>query len=61
MLLAGELDIAVLGLAGEVPLPGAAARTVIDVPLFAAVTPGDPLLDRGDGTSGRRGSAGRPG
>ncbi|TJZ54227.1 LysR family transcriptional regulator [Streptomyces piniterrae] len=50
-LLAGELDIALLGTAEEVPPPGAAFQTVIDVPLVAAVAPGDPLLDCVDGTS----------
>ncbi|MCB5179570.1 LysR family transcriptional regulator [Streptomyces antimicrobicus] len=50
-LLAGELDIAILGTAEEVPPPGAAFQTVIDVPLVAAVAPGDPVLDRVDGTS----------
>ncbi|MER8044651.1 LysR family transcriptional regulator [Streptomyces sp. NPDC094032] len=44
-LLAGELDIAVLGTAEDVPPPGAAFHIVIDVPLVAAVAPGDPLLD----------------
>ncbi|MFG2296140.1 LysR family transcriptional regulator [Streptomyces sp. NPDC048603] len=43
-LLAGELDIAVLGPTAETPPPGLAFRTVIDVPLVAAVAPGDPLL-----------------
>ncbi|APE24802.1 MULTISPECIES: LysR family transcriptional regulator [Streptomyces] len=50
-LLAGELDIAVLGTADELPPPGAAFQTVIDVPLVAAVAPGGPRLDRVDGTS----------
>lgn len=50
-LLAGELDIAVLGTAEEVPPPGLAFQTVIDVPLVAAVAPSDPVLDRVDGTS----------
>lgn len=50
-LLAGELDIAILGTAEETPPPGAAFQTVIDVPLVAAVAPGDPVLDRVDGTS----------
>ncbi|WP_380277752.1 LysR family transcriptional regulator [Kitasatospora purpeofusca] len=50
-LLAGELDIAVLGLTAEEPPPGMAFQTVIDVPLVAAVAPGDPLLDRVDRTS----------
>ncbi|MFH8787047.1 LysR family transcriptional regulator [Streptomyces roseoverticillatus] len=50
-LLTGELDIAVLGTAEEVPPPGIAFQTVIDVPLVAVVAPGDPVLDHGDGTS----------
>ncbi|MBP2585365.1 DNA-binding transcriptional LysR family regulator [Streptomyces sp. PvR006] len=50
-LLAGELDIALLGTAAEQPPPGAAFRMVIDVPLVAVVAPGDPLLARVDGTT----------
>ncbi|GGW55005.1 LysR family transcriptional regulator [Streptomyces lucensis JCM 4490] len=50
-LLAGELDLAVLGPADAVPPPGVAFRTVIDVPLVAAVAPGVPFFDRIDGTS----------
>ncbi|MFD5322789.1 LysR family transcriptional regulator [Streptomyces sp. NPDC127092] len=50
-LLAGELDIAIIGTAEETPPPGAAFQTVIDVPLVAAVAPGDPVLDRVDGAS----------
>ncbi|AKN72710.1 LysR family transcriptional regulator [Streptomyces sp. PBH53] len=50
-LLAGELDIAVLGTADATPPPGAAFQTVIDVPLVAAVAPSDPLFDHIDGTS----------
>ncbi|MFE7598440.1 LysR family transcriptional regulator [Streptomyces sp. NPDC057494] len=50
-LLAGELDIALLGTAEEEPPPGAAFQLVIDVPLVAAVASDDPLLDRGDGAS----------
>ncbi|MFJ9429367.1 LysR substrate-binding domain-containing protein [Streptomyces sp. NPDC101490] len=45
-LLSGELDLAVLGLGAEAPGPGVAFRTVLDVPLAAAVAPGDPLLGR---------------
>ncbi|MFD9613210.1 LysR family transcriptional regulator [Streptomyces sp. NPDC059083] len=45
-LLAGELDIALLGTAEDTPPPGAAFQLVIDVPLVAAVAPGDPLLAR---------------
>ncbi|MET9959888.1 LysR family transcriptional regulator [Streptomyces sp. NPDC006326] len=44
-LLAGELDIALLGPTEEAPPPGVAFQTVIDAPLVAAVAPGDPLLD----------------
>ncbi|MEU5050339.1 LysR family transcriptional regulator [Streptomyces sp. NPDC021096] len=51
-LLAGELDIAVLGTAEETPPPGAAFQMLIDVPLVAAVAPGDPLLDRVDRVDG---------
>ncbi|WP_354637369.1 LysR family transcriptional regulator [Kitasatospora camelliae] len=50
-LLAGEIDIALLGPTGEEPPPGLAHRTVIDAPLGAAVAPGDLLLtpvDRAD-------------
>ncbi|MEV7615553.1 LysR family transcriptional regulator [Streptomyces sp. NPDC089799] len=43
-LLGGELDIAVLGPTEETAPPGLAFRTVVDVPLVAAVAPGDPLL-----------------
>uniref|UniRef100_A0AAU2JJB9 LysR family transcriptional regulator n=1 Tax=Streptomyces sp. NBC_00049 TaxID=2903617 RepID=A0AAU2JJB9_9ACTN len=50
-LLAGELDIALLGTADEAPPPGVTYRTVIDVPLVAAVAPGDRLLDCVDGTT----------
>ncbi|MYT68212.1 MULTISPECIES: LysR family transcriptional regulator [unclassified Streptomyces] len=50
-LLAGELDIAVLGTAQDVPPPGVDFQMVIDVPLVAAVAPGDPLLNRVRGPS----------
>ncbi|MFD4318505.1 LysR family transcriptional regulator [Streptomyces sp. NPDC058548] len=50
-LLAGELDIAFLGTAAETPPPGADFQVVIDVPLVAVVAPGDPLLERVDGTT----------
>ncbi|MFE5495640.1 LysR family transcriptional regulator [Streptomyces virginiae] len=43
-LLAGEIDIALLGPTWEEPPPGLTHRTVIDVPLCAAVASGDPLL-----------------
>ncbi|MFI9052301.1 LysR family transcriptional regulator [Streptomyces sp. NPDC053427] len=39
----GALDLALIGLADEPP-PGISARIVLDVPLVAAVAPGDPLL-----------------
>lgn len=41
---AGELDIAVIGLAQEAPLPGVTVQILVDVPLVAAVAPDDPLL-----------------
>ncbi|MFJ6575616.1 LysR family transcriptional regulator [Streptomyces sp. NPDC091368] len=50
-LLAGELDMALLGTAEDAPPPGAAFQLVIDVPLVAAVAPGDPLLARARGAS----------
>ncbi|CAM5371422.1 MULTISPECIES: LysR family transcriptional regulator [Streptomyces] len=50
-LLAGELDIAILGTAEEVPPPGMAFQTVIDVPLVAAAAPNVPLPDRTYGTT----------
>ncbi|MEU1374507.1 LysR substrate-binding domain-containing protein [Streptomyces triculaminicus] len=51
-LLAGELDIALLGPTDEVPPPGLSLQTVIDAPLAVAVAPGDPLLaPAGDRTS----------
>ncbi|WP_329284018.1 LysR family transcriptional regulator [Streptomyces sp. NBC_00691] len=50
-LLAGELDIALLGTAVEAPPPGAAFQLVMDLPLVAVVATGDPLLDRFDGTT----------
>ncbi|MEV7379670.1 LysR family transcriptional regulator [Streptomyces lydicus] len=40
----GALDIAVIGLAEEEPLPGVSLQILIDVPLVAAVAPDDPLL-----------------
>ncbi|MEU3467789.1 LysR family transcriptional regulator [Streptomyces sp. NPDC006687] len=40
---AGELDLAVVGLAGEPP-PGITARVVLDEPLVAAVREDDPLV-----------------
>ncbi|MFD7626740.1 LysR family transcriptional regulator [Streptomyces sp. NPDC059851] len=43
-LLAGELDIALLGPTDEVPPPGLSLRIVIDAPLAVAVAPGDQLL-----------------
>ncbi|MEX2985483.1 LysR family transcriptional regulator [Streptomyces sp. C36] len=50
-LLAGELDIALLGPIDEVPPPGLSFQTVIDAPLAVAVAPGDPLLAPADRTS----------
>ncbi|QSY47185.1 MULTISPECIES: LysR family transcriptional regulator [Streptomyces] len=50
-LLAGELDIALLGPIDEVPPPGLSLQTVIDAPLAVAVAPGDPLLAPADRTS----------
>lgn len=41
---AGELDLAVTGLAADEPPPGLALRLVVDEPLVAAVAPDDPLL-----------------
>ncbi|GHF71056.1 LysR family transcriptional regulator [Streptomyces mashuensis] len=43
-LLAGGIDVALLGPTGEQPPPGLSWQTVIDTPLGAAVAPGDPLL-----------------
>lgn len=40
---AGELDIAMVGLAEPGPLPGLALRLVVDEPLVAAMAPGDAL------------------
>lgn len=45
-LLAGELDIALLGQTWNESFPGLSLQTVIDAPLVAAVAPGDPLLTR---------------
>lgn len=50
-LLAGELDIALLGQAEEEPPPGLSYQTVIGDPLVAAVAPGDLLLTSADRTS----------
>lgn len=49
-LLAGEIDIALLGPPGEEPPPGLSYRTVIDAPLGVAVAAGDPLLADADRT-----------
>ncbi|MFB7847691.1 MULTISPECIES: LysR family transcriptional regulator [unclassified Streptomyces] len=49
-LLAGELDIALLGRTEEGPSAGLSFQTVIDEVLVAAVAHGDPLLARGDRT-----------
>ncbi|MGW1895553.1 LysR family transcriptional regulator [Streptomyces sp. NPDC002004] len=43
-LLAGELDIALLGPTDEVAPPGLSLETVIDTPLAVVAAPGDPLL-----------------
>ncbi|GAA5059375.1 DNA-binding transcriptional LysR family regulator [Thermocatellispora tengchongensis] len=45
----GELDVALVGLTGEDPPPGTGLQVVLDVPVFAAVAPGDPLLAGGAG------------
>lgn len=45
-LLAGELDVALLGTADGEPPPGLAYHVVIDEPLVAAVAAGDPLAGR---------------
>ncbi|WP_250300922.1 MULTISPECIES: LysR family transcriptional regulator [unclassified Streptomyces] len=50
-LLAGELDVALLGPTGAAPPSGISFETVIDRPLAAAVAPGDPLLSRTDRSS----------
>ncbi|MEV7281630.1 LysR family transcriptional regulator [Streptomyces sp. NPDC093111] len=55
-LLAGELDLALLGTADEVPPPGAAFHLVIDVPLVAAVAAGDPLLSHPGARAGATGA-----
>ncbi|WP_405420271.1 LysR family transcriptional regulator [Streptomyces erythrochromogenes] len=57
-LLAGEIDIALLGPTAEEPPPGLSYRTVIDAPLAAAVAPGDPLLGP-EGPAGPGGPTGR--
>ncbi|MEV7180053.1 LysR substrate-binding domain-containing protein [Kitasatospora sp. NPDC093679] len=49
-LLAGEIDIALLGPIGDEPPPGLAHRTVVDAPIGAALSPGDPLLAAADRT-----------
>lgn len=46
----GTLDIAVIGLVDENPPPGTRTQLVVDLPLVAAVAPGDPLVSQGDGT-----------
>ncbi|MGW6913892.1 LysR family transcriptional regulator [Kitasatospora sp. NPDC054939] len=50
-LLAGELDLALLGPTDEVPPPGLSFRTVIDTPLAVVVAAEDPLV--GDPLVGR--------
>ncbi|MEU3775316.1 LysR family transcriptional regulator [Streptomyces sp. NPDC032472] len=51
-LLAGELDIALLGPTEEEPPPGLTFETVIDVPLAVVAAAGDPLFDRADPGAG---------
>ncbi|MFD8980385.1 LysR family transcriptional regulator [Streptomyces sp. NPDC059564] len=46
----GELDIAVIGLAGEEPPPGTSVQVLVDVPLVAAIAPGDSALTPPDRT-----------
>ncbi|MFD3556351.1 LysR family transcriptional regulator [Streptomyces goshikiensis] len=50
-LLAGELDIALLGPTDELPPSGLTFHTVIDAPLVVVAAPGDPLLTPPDRTS----------
>ncbi|MEV0988453.1 LysR substrate-binding domain-containing protein [Streptomyces sp. NPDC049949] len=50
-LLAGELDVALLGPTEEVAPPGLSFETVIDVPLAVLAAAGDPLFERAAGTS----------
>ncbi|HEY9367388.1 LysR family transcriptional regulator [Streptomyces sp.] len=45
-LLAGELDVALLGTADAEPPPGLSYRVVVDEPLVAAVAAADPLAGR---------------
>jgi len=59
-LLAGELDIALLGQTWDEPSPALSFRTVVDEPLVAAVAPGDPLLTGAEHTE-HNGRAGRTG
>lgn len=49
-LLAGELDIALLGPTGEAPPAGLSFQTVIDVPLAVVAEAGDPVFDGADRT-----------
>ncbi|MFH7593801.1 LysR family transcriptional regulator [Streptomyces racemochromogenes] len=50
-LLAGELDMALLGPTEETPPHGLSFQTVIDVPLVALAAAGDPLFERAGATS----------
>ncbi|MFE7096556.1 LysR family transcriptional regulator [Streptomyces erythrochromogenes] len=50
-LLTGGIDVALLGPTTEEAPAGLSYRTVVDVPLGAAVAPGDPLLDPADRTA----------
>jgi DNA-binding transcriptional LysR family regulator len=48
----GELDLAVIGVAGQAPPAGIDLCVVIDEPLVAAAVPGHPLLIEYDGADG---------
>ncbi|MFF4293250.1 LysR family transcriptional regulator [Streptomyces vinaceus] len=50
-LLAGELDVALLGPTEEATPPGLSFETVVDVPLAVLAAAGDPLFEGADGTS----------
>ncbi|MFB7190136.1 LysR family transcriptional regulator [Streptomyces sp. NPDC056230] len=47
----GHLDIAVIGLTDEEPLPGISLQVVVDEPLVAAVPPDDPAIMHEERTS----------
>ncbi|MFD7165819.1 LysR family transcriptional regulator [Streptomyces violascens] len=59
-LLAGRLDIALVGIAQDALPPGVALDVVVDEPLVAAVAPGDQLLAPGRGEVRLAELAGRP-